>query len=88
MYTNPRAIVGIVQPLTCAHRYANILHRMTNSKIRALVASIDANIDCALNGLVWADNPEVVEDLNNARALLEIILEGAGDPDDPDELDF
>lgn len=61
---------------------------MTNSKLRALLQSADMNIDCAMNSLVYRENPQVYEDLNNARDLISLALDSLGDPDDPEELDF
>ena len=61
---------------------------MSPKRIRALALSIDGEIDCAMYSLVWKENPDVIENLNNARELLQCVLEQLGDPDDPDELDF
>ena len=61
---------------------------MTNSKLRALLQSADMNIDCAMNSLVYKENPSVFEDLNNARDLISVALDSLGHPDDPGELDF
>ena len=61
---------------------------MTSRKLRALARSTLLELDCAMNDLVWQDHPEVIESLNNAKELVEIILEAHEDEDEIEELEF
>ena len=60
---------------------------MTERKLRALCKSAYAEIDCAMNELVWAENPTAMQALSDAQELIGIILEDCSD-DDVEELEF
>ena len=43
-------------------------------------------LDCAMNDLVWKDNPGVFESLKNVKELVELISDSIDE--DVEELDF
>lgn len=61
---------------------------MRTKKIRALCKSADGSIDLAMNELVWAEHPVAIEALQDARQLIDTIMDQLGDEDGLDELDF
>lgn len=60
---------------------------MSGKRIRALCQAAWTEVDCAMNDLVWRDNPDVFESLKNAKELIEVVMEDFSD-EDPEELNF